>query len=49
MGTLFVDAVTSRDFPLIMGMTLIIAVVVLTVNLATDIAYAVANPQIRYD
>lgn len=49
MGTLFVDGVTSRDFPLIMGMTLIIAVVVLTVNLLTDIAYAVANPTIRYD
>lgn len=49
MGTLFVDAVTSRDFPLIMGMMLIIAVVVLIVNLVTDIAYVFINPKIRYE
>lgn len=49
MGTLFVDAVISRDYPLIMGMTLIIAVAVLFVNLAVDIAYGFVNPMIRYD
>lgn len=49
MGTLFVDAVVSRDYPLIMGMTLIIAVAVLMINLAVDVAYGFVNPRIRYD
>lgn len=49
MGTLFVDAVVSRDYPLIMGMTLIIAIAVLLINLAVDIAYGFVNPRIRYE
>lgn len=48
MGQLFVQAVTARDYPLIMGMTLIVAIVVLIGNLVTDIAYAVVDPRIRY-
>jgi peptide/nickel transport system permease protein len=48
MGLLFLDGVYSRDYPLIMGMTLILAIAVLVVNLLTDIAYAVINPRIRY-
>lgn len=48
MGLLFLDGVYSRDYPLIMGMTLILATAVLMVNLMTDIAYAIINPRIRY-
>ena len=49
MGRLFLDGVESRDYPLIMGMTLILAIVILTANLLTDIAYAIVDPRIRYD
>lgn len=49
MGRLFLDGVESRDYPLIMGMTLILAVVILTANLLTDIAYAIVDPRIRYE
>jgi len=36
-------------YPLIMGMTLIIAIAVLLINLAVDIAYGFVNPRIRYE
>lgn len=43
----FVDAALSRDYPLMMGMTSALAVVVLTANLLADIALAVIDPRIR--
>jgi len=48
MGSLFIDGVNSRDFPLMMGVTLITATAVLVFNLLTDIVYALINPKIRY-
>lgn len=48
MGSLFVDGVNARDFPLVMGVTLVTASAVLISNLLTDIAYALINPKIRY-
>ncbi|HET7094932.1 MAG TPA: ABC transporter permease, partial [Thermomicrobiales bacterium] len=48
MGRLFLDGVESRDYPLIMGMILILAIVTLVANLLTDIAYAIVDPRIRY-
>ncbi|TXI06476.1 MAG: ABC transporter permease [Rhizobium sp.] len=47
MGLLLVDAVTSRDYPVIMGATLVIGACVIVVNLLTDIAYAVIDPRIK--
>lgn len=49
MGTLYLDAVQGRDVPLLMGINLVIALVVLTANILTDLAYAVVDPRIRYD
>ena len=45
MGTLFIDGVNSRDFPLIMGIILITATAVLLANLITDITYALIDPE----
>ncbi len=49
MGTLYLEAVNGRDVPLLMGMNLVIAIVVLVGNIITDLAYAVVDPRIRYD
>jgi len=49
MGTLYLQAVTGRDVPLLMGMNLVIALFVLTANIVTDLAYAIVDPRIRYD
>ncbi|HEX2910533.1 MAG TPA: ABC transporter permease [Chloroflexia bacterium] len=48
MGQLFLDGVESRDYNLVMGLTLILATLVLLSNLATDIAYSLIDPRIRY-
>lgn len=48
MGLLYLDAVNSRDYPLIMGLTLVISTVVLLANLLTDITYAIVDPRIRF-
>jgi peptide/nickel transport system permease protein len=48
MGSTMVTAVTGRDFPVIMGISVVVAVAVLAANLLTDIAYAFVDPRIRY-
>lgn len=48
MGRLFIEGIEARDYPLIMGLTLILAIVILVANLLTDVAYAVIDPRIRY-
>lgn len=49
MGSLYLEAVRGRDIPLLMGMTLVIAIFVLGANILTDVAYAIVDPRIRYD
>src|ERR1700704_2927418 len=48
LGSLTVDAVLSRDFPLIQGITLLFSAVYVAVNLMVDISYLVLDPRIRY-
>ena len=48
LGLMMTDGVASRDFLTIMGVTVLLAVVVLIANLLADIAYAYADPRIRY-
>ncbi len=49
MGSLFVDAVLVRDYPMVMGIMLVIALVVLLANLLTDFAYGMIDPRIRFE
>jgi len=49
MGRLGVGAVSGRDYPVIMAVTLLSALLILTGNLLTDLAYAWADPRIRYE
>lgn len=48
LGRLLVGAVTSRDYPLIQGVVLLISVIFVLSNLLTDIFYAAINPRIRF-
>jgi oligopeptide transport system permease protein len=48
IGSQFVKSVTSRDYPLMMGVTLLMTTVVTLVNLAVDLSYAFLDPRIRY-
>jgi peptide/nickel transport system permease protein len=49
IGLLSIRAVIERDYPVLMGVSLIVAVLVVLSNLITDIAYAFVDPRIRYD
>lgn len=49
MGQLAVDAAGARDPSLMMGIILITGVAVLAANIIADIAYAVADPRVRYN
>jgi peptide/nickel transport system permease protein len=49
MGSLFVEGVAGRDYPLIQGISLFVAMTVLIANLLTDIAYSLADPRVRYN
>ncbi|MGC9530427.1 MAG: ABC transporter permease [Candidatus Bipolaricaulaceae bacterium] len=49
MGRLLVDAVTQRDYPVVQGIVLILASLVLVANLLADVVYAYIDPRIRYD
>ena len=49
LGRLFLEGVGQRDYPLIMGMTLFLAVMILIANLITDVVYAFVDPRIRYE
>jgi peptide/nickel transport system permease protein len=48
MGSLFIDELTRRDYPVLLGMLIISAVFVIFFNLLADILYAVMDPRIRY-
>ena len=48
IGRLAVGAVFERDYPVIMGVNLLVATVVITANLLTDLAYCLIDPRISY-
>ncbi len=48
MGQLALASISQRDYPVLMGFTMVIAVLVLISNLCADIAYAVVDPRIRW-
>lgn len=47
LGSLLIDAIVSRDLPIIRGLTVFFAILVVVVNLITDICYALADPRVR--
>jgi peptide/nickel transport system permease protein len=49
MGRLFLDSLGYRDYPVVMGILVFSAILVLVGNLLADLLYAVADPRIRLD
>jgi peptide/nickel transport system permease protein len=47
LGSLLLEGIYSRNYPLVQGCILVIATVYVLVNLVTDIAYAWADPRVR--
>ena len=49
LGQQFVKSINNRDYPLIMGTTIFLAVIMVVMNLLSDIMYKVVDPRIKVD
>ena len=48
MGRLLLERIYLRDYPVIQGVIIVIALVVATASLIVDIIYAIVDPRVRY-
>ncbi len=48
IGKFLLDAITQRDYPVVQGINLCLAVLVVSLNLVVDLVYALIDPRIRY-
>ena len=49
IGRAFVSSITNRDYPMVMGTTIILAVLIVVMNLISDILYKVVDPRINLE
>jgi oligopeptide transport system permease protein len=49
VGRYFVDAALNRDYTLVMGTVVVIAIFIIVFNLVVDLLYAVIDPRVRFD
>ena len=49
IGKLLVDAILNKDFPVVQGVVLLIAVMYTVINLLVDVSYAYIDPRIRFE
>ena len=49
LGSYFVTSINNRDYTLIMGVTIFLAILMVTANLITDIVYKLIDPRITFD
>ena len=48
MGSLLFSGISQRDYPVVMGVTVVVALAVLLTNLLLDLVYGLADPRVRY-
>ncbi len=49
LGALMFDGISNRDFAVVQGVTLVFAITVVLVNLASDVLYSLLDPRVRFD
>ena len=49
LGNKFVSGIINRDYTMIMGTTIFLSILMVTMNLVTDIIYKIVDPRIKYD
>jgi peptide/nickel transport system permease protein len=47
LGALMLTSISGRDYPMVQGITLVFAVLVVGVNILTDLTYAIIDPRVR--
>jgi peptide/nickel transport system permease protein len=48
MGLLLLDSISQRDYPIITGVSLVIGLSVMLINLVVDLSYGLLDPKVRY-
>jgi peptide/nickel transport system permease protein len=49
IGILMVDSIAARDYPVVQGVTLVFALLVVAINLLTDLSYSLLDPRVSLD
>ncbi len=49
IGRQFVSSIINRDYPMIMGTTIVLAVLIVVMNMVSDIMYKIVDPRINFD
>jgi len=49
MGRLFWDAANGRDYPVLLGVVMITAVLIIACNILADLSYGWLDPQVKYE
>ena len=49
LGTLLVEGIKARDYPLVQGTLIVIALMVIGVNFIVDLCYGIIDPRVRYE
>jgi ABC-type dipeptide/oligopeptide/nickel transport system permease component len=49
IGKLLIEAILNKDFPIVQGVVLFIAIIYVLINLVVDVSYAFLDPRIRFD
>jgi peptide/nickel transport system permease protein len=49
VGALMVDSIYRRDFPVVQGVTFVLAIAVILTNLGTDVVHALLDPRVRFE
>jgi peptide/nickel transport system permease protein len=49
VGSLLIQGIFARDFPVVQAVALVFGIMVVLVNLLTDVAYATLDPRVRFD
>jgi peptide/nickel transport system permease protein len=49
LGQLLVESIFTRDFPVIQALTLVFGVIVICINLLSDLSYALVDPRVRFE
>lgn len=48
LGNLMINSILQRDFPVVQGITLVFAILVVAVNILTDVSYALLDPRVSF-
>lgn len=49
LGSQFVESITNRDYTMIMGVTIFLAFIMITMNFLSDLLYKVVDPRIKLE